>query len=156
MNCKRCNGMGKVKSYRFTATTTTTSSDGSVVVGPTVEYPEHYDPCYGCNGSGTFPEVDVAALRDAIMASKGKNKGKLRASMVSPREGIEAKRAYYVWRLARFHGGADVTMPVMAGMLVRHDPYQPLLDSLSEVVAKQAFGTDLAAARVWGRALGAF
>jgi hypothetical protein len=144
-----------VKNFRFTTTETTTHGDGSTTVGPTIEHPEHYTPCYGCDGTGEFPAVDIDKLRETILATKGKNKGKLRASMASPTSGMEAKRAYYVWRLARFHGGADMTMPVMADLLIRHDPFKPLLDAIADAVAKITFKTDLAAAYRWGRALGA-
>jgi len=34
------------------------------------------------------------------------------------------------------------------------DPYLPVLDALADIVAKKAFGTDLAAAFRWGNALG--
>jgi hypothetical protein len=56
--------------------------------------------------------------------------------------------------MARFHGGIDMTMPVMAGYEVVGDPEVKVLDAMADKVAKENFGTDLAAARVWGRALG--
>jgi len=66
----------------------------------------------------------------------------------------EGSRAYYVWRMARFHGGADVTMPVVASVLRGNDPFVKELDALAELVAKKVFGTDMAAALRWGSALG--
>ncbi len=40
-------------------------------------------------------------------------------SMSEPVVARPEKRAYFVWRLARFHGGADVTLPITAtGRLV--------------------------------------
>lgn len=113
--------------------------------------------CYSCNGQGTFPELQEQEIRSRILASQGKNKGKIRASMTSTwgnMRGSEEARAYYVWRLARFHGGKDMTMPVMADLMLRGDPFKHELDKLSEVVAKEQFGTDLAGAVRWGRAFG--
>jgi len=116
-------------------------------------------PCSCCRGEGVFPNLDktaIAAILEAIKASRGKNKGSLRASMTSPllKDGIPAERAYYVWRLARRHGGKDTTMPVMADMVSRGDPWKKELDALAEQVARHVFGTDTAGAARWGRALG--
>jgi len=120
------------------------------------KYPRTEHVCSYCNGVGQYGEVDVAATVSAIVATKGKNKGRIRASMTSPtsKDGIEAARAYYVWRMARFHGGIDVTMPMAASMVIGGDPYRVKLDSLADAVAKRAFGTDMAAALTWSQALG--
>ena len=120
------------------------------------EWPTTTRPCYCCQGRGDFPEVDIEAIVKAIVATKGKNKGTLRASMVSPlrSEGVPEARAYFVWRLARFHGGKDCTMPVTAEMVVRGDPYLKELDRIAEEVAKRAFGTDMAGAARWAKAFG--
>jgi hypothetical protein len=56
--------------------------------------------------------------------------------------------------MARFHGGADVCLPMMAEMDINGDPYEPELNALAEAVARKVFGTDLAASMRWGRALG--
>lgn len=131
-NCTRCNGSGKR------------------------EFLNKITECNSCEGKGTFAEVDESFIRGLIVANQGKNKGKLRASMVSPlsNEGVMKARAYYVWRIARFHGGVDVTMPMMAEMLVHGDPYKEDLEKLACQVAIENYGTDLAAARRWGRAFG--
>jgi hypothetical protein len=131
-NCKRCEGTG--------------SAD---FLGKT-------EVCRYCNGTGVFAEVDTSEILSLILASKGKNKGKLRTSMSSPlrSEGVVKNRAYYVWRMARFHGGVDTTMPVMAGMCVRNDPYADELDLLADKVAVDSFGSNMAAAYRWGRAFG--
>jgi hypothetical protein len=112
--------------------------------------------CRSCEGSGAFAEFSEDAIRKLIMAGQGKNKGKLRASMVSPlrKDGVEKNRAYYVWRMARFHGGVDVTMPMMAGFCVMGDPYRDELDALADKVSKENFGSDLRGAMRWGRAFG--
>ena len=107
--------------------------------------------CRPCDGAGTFQAPNEAEIRAAIIATRGKNKGKLRSSYSSFKN---PPRAYYVWRLARFHGGADVTMPVMADVLNGGDPFKAELDTLADTIARESFGTDLAAAFRWGRALG--
>lgn len=114
--------------------------------------------CLWCEGTGTFSGVDVEAIKRLITVGKDQ-KARLRASWppkLSPWRTKDStiRRAYYVWRLARFHGGADVTMPMTAMSAVEGDPHQPLLDALSDIVAKKAFGTDRAASHRWGRLLG--
>ena len=95
-------------------------------------------------------------IRGLIMANQGKNKGKIRASMVSPlrKEGVVKNRAYYVWRMARFHGGVDVTMPMAASFCVYGDPYVEELEAIADEVARENFGSNMEAAKRWGRALG--
>jgi hypothetical protein len=120
--------------------------------------PSEQVPCIWCNGTGTFSGVDVEAIKKLITAGKGP-KARLRASWpskLSPwrNKDTTVRRAYYVWRLARFHGGADVTMPVTAAGCIEGDPHIRLLDALSDVVAKKVFGTDRAASHRWGRLLG--
>ncbi len=111
--------------------------------------------CRYCE-SGFFKEVDIDNILSFILAGRGKNKGKLRSSMTSPlrSEGISKNRAYYVWRWARFHGGADTTFPIMASFCVKGDPFKGELDSLADQVAKTYFGSDRRGALRWGRALG--
>jgi len=140
--CKRCKGTTNIHSPGFT------SVEGKV-------YPDTDTPCRYCQ-NGYYPPIDLNALVGIIMATKGKNKGKLRATMTSALGSydIAASRAYYVWRLARFHGGKDMTMPVMADMGVRNDPFKKELDLLADAVAKATFGTDLAAALRWKGLLG--
>ncbi len=72
---------------------------------------------------------------------------------------LVASASYYVWRLARFHGGADTRMPVLASVLMdkytrdRRDLHDAL-DAAAEGLARETFGTDMGAAFAWGRALG--
>lgn len=139
--CTRCNG------------TKTISSPGYVMVqGEEYPAPVKLSQCPSCEGQGTYPEINESKIRERIMATRGKNKGKLRASMTSCFSDRDEARAYYVWRLARFHGGKDMTMPMMADLALRGDPFKKELDALADAVAKEAFGTDLAAAYRWGRA----
>jgi hypothetical protein len=101
-------------------------------------------PCSSCNATGKFAAPDETAIREAIKGRKG-----LRSA--APKNN---HRAYYVWRMARFHGGVDVTMPVMAQVYNHGDPYLDELDKLADTVAKESFGSNMAAALAWGRALG--
>jgi hypothetical protein len=103
-----------------------------------------------------------AAILSIIRSSQGKNKGKLRAQLrsvpaqhLTPIEKQRYHRAYYVWRMARYHGGVDMCMPVMAGLFTGDDPQLRDLEVYADEVAKKAFGTDLAAAYRWGKAMGA-
>lgn len=124
-NCTRCEGTGIKAAYTVGA------------------YHSPAQPCNWCKGTGTFSEPNLDAILDAIRGRKG-----LRTKRP------DEDRAYYVWRMARFHGGADVTMPMTASLSVIGDPFQPELDAISEAVARRVYGTDLAAAHRWGRALG--
>jgi len=136
--CEVCKGEKILKSPGFTAVS------GEV-------YPPTERACISCEGRGEFPEIDVANILKRILVSQGKNKGKVKAAFPSPfrSESVNATRAYYVWRMARFHGGKDVTMPMTASMMSRGDPFRDELDAIVDQVAKAAFGTDLAAALRW-------
>jgi hypothetical protein len=129
-NCKCCEGVGTRTQRAFTT-----------LAGQ--QYPERTDPCFFCEGRGTFSEPDVRAILDAIKGRRG---------LCSKRPADN--RAYFVWRLARWHGGADVTMPVTAWSTIHGDPYKDELNTLAETVARHVFGTDLAAAHRWGLLLG--
>lgn len=143
--CTRCRGAGKNVSPAFT------SVDG-------VSYPERVSRCSCCAGSGKFPGVDIPAIL-AIVFTTGR-KPRFRASWPAKLNAWRnlgnagASRAYYVWRLARFHGGADVTMPMTAMTAITGDPHLELLDAIAEYLAQHVFGTDKAAAYRWANALG--
>lgn len=145
-NCMRCEGKGTVHMAGFTA------SDGTVYADKTYK-------CSACNGEKTFTAPDGAKIIELITTGRGVKDGKrkLRASWSNKTnrfEDILTGRAYYVWRMARFHGGKDVTMPFTAGIVVSGDPFRDELDAMSELVAKKALGTDMAGALRWGQALG--
>ena len=134
MNCTRCKGEGTVPEHW----------DG-----------EHYQDvavgtkqCVYCRGKGKYDPPDVTEILTMIKGRKG-----LRSSM-SFEMSRSNPRAYFVWRLARFHGGKDVTMPITAETLIHGDPFEPLLNQIAELVAKKVFGTDRAAAYRWANALG--
>lgn len=128
-NCLSCNGKGEVIREAFISGETT--------------HPKSINRCSGCNGLGTFTSPDEPIILAAIRTRRG-----LRSSR--PRD----SRQYYVWRMARFAGGADVTLPMMAAMEIRHDPFKPELDALADHVAHEVYGTELAGAHRWGHALG--
>lgn len=111
-------------------------------VGHTEFYPN--EPCFVCKGSGTMPEPDVPAILAAIKGRKGLRTAKPKND----------NRAYYVWRMARFHGGVDVTMPIWAETLIHGDPWVKELAALADAVAKHYFGTHMAAATRWAGILG--
>lgn len=101
-------------------------------------------PCPFCDG-GHFDRPDVNSL---VQLVKGRKAGKLRSRRP------DDSRAYYVWRMARFHGGADVTLPMQARFEVTGDPYVPYLDVVAEKVAQAVYGSDVAGALRWAHAMG--
>jgi hypothetical protein len=123
--CTRCKGNGFKEFKGFTAL------DGTV-------YPDAQHKCHSCGGSGFFAPINLAALLTEITGRKG---------LVSKRP--EGRRAYYVWRMARFSGGRDVTLPMSAGYEIAGDPFVKELDQIADHVAKTVYGTDRAAAYRW-------
>lgn len=129
-NCKRCDGTGINVSRGFT----TASGE---------HFPEIRSKCWSCEGNGTFAPLDIPAILTEIKGRKGLRSARPKSA-----------RAYYIWRMARFHGGVDVTMPVCASLDNDGDPFLKELDALADAVAKRVYGTDKAAAYRWGRAMG--
>ena len=130
--CRRCTATpGRYVTEAFTGSSTGT------------RYPETSQPCFCCNGTPDMPRPDFKALVIQCRGRKG-----LKSSRPQGRE------AYYLWRMARFHGGADVTMPMGAMTDMRDHPWLPEFDTLADLIAKRAFGTTMAAAHRWGMALG--
>ena len=130
--CSTCKGSGRIASY--------------------LDSSER--PCSSCGGSGLFEAPDADALIQAVTC-KGKGGRRFRRSW--PRApycgALPEKRAYYVWRLTRFHGGADVTLPMTAEMLLRGDPYVAFLDLLARKLASVVFGSGDAGGARWRAAL---
>ena len=140
--CLQCKGTGVLFSKGFT------SLEGKV-------YPDTERQCYACQGSKTFAPPNAQVILPLIVSKRGK----LRLLTAFPAKldrfkDLNAGRAYYVWRLARFHGGKDTTLPMTAGMVTRGDPFKDELDKMADQVAKEFFGTDLAGAVRWGQAFG--
>lgn len=130
--CKRCSGTGEQKPYF--------SGDTRV--------------CYVCKGRGSFDRPATTLILNLVL-SLTKGKVAVRSARPERRPDVHGPRAYFVWRLARFHGGRDVTLPVIADMEVGSDPYKKELDELASVVAKMWFGNDTTGALRWGPLLGA-
>lgn len=95
--------------------------------------------CVRCGGRGYFEPPDESAIRGVIFSRTG------RLVTVRPRD----PRAYFVWRLARFWGGDDVVLPVMAYVLISGDPFLPELEALADRVAEEVYGTSLAPVARW-------
>lgn len=108
------------------------------------KYPD--SKCNSCNGEGYFNPPDTETILKEIISPRKPN------ALRSTRP--ESNRSYYVWRMARFHGGIDMTMPVVASMLTHGDPYTDELDTIADAVAKRMYGSNMKAAQVWGKALG--
>lgn len=101
---------------------------------------KYHKVCPFCNGVGYFLKPSVTDLVNEIVNSKTRK-------LYSKRP--QSDRGYYVWRLARFHGGKDVTLPMLASLAVAGDPYVKNLDVIADGIAKAIFGTDMAAAARW-------
>jgi len=111
-------------------------------------------PCPHCEGKGYFPPPNyLQIVMDVTKEVKGGRQFRKSPPPVD-RTTVRGARAYYVWRLTRFHGGADVTLPVLAELICHGDPYKDELDNLAAALAKKVFGTDMAAAYRWLGALG--
>jgi RNA polymerase subunit RPABC4/transcription elongation factor Spt4 len=109
--------------------------------------------CPYCRGNRFFPKPEDLQILVRIVGSRGKNAGQFRITSPS-RDGVHGRRAYYVWRMARFHGGEDVSMPILAEKMVQGDPYLPYLNTLATEVAKRTFGTHLGAVKHYRGLLG--
>lgn len=142
--CTRCKGAKTLFSKGFTAL------DGTV-------YQDRTDVCYACKGAGEFTQPDWRAILAAITKPGKDGKRTFRKSkpaFENEYRNRDEGRAYFVWRLARFHGGADVCMPVCADSAIAGDPFYDELNAFAEHIAKRVFGTDMAAAYRWTNALG--
>lgn len=139
--CSRCKGEGNIHS--------------AWAVEHNHEGPEG-KVCPFCKGKGTFEGLNVEAIVNAIFTKRGKafRFRKSFPSKLNHYGTVFGARAYYVWRLARFHGGADVTMPVVAMTLNEYDPFKVELDVLADYVSKKVFKTDMSGAFRWGAVLG--
>lgn len=112
--------------------------------------------CLTCCGVGSIARPDFKAIVDSLFTTRGPSRG-FRKSFPfkahNPFEGGSAAMTYKVWRLARFHGGADVTMPTTCELFTERNPWNDELDAFARIIAKLVFGTDMAATLRWGRML---
>lgn len=131
LDCLRCNGS------KLTIHEAWTSQNGT-------HYPRREQPCIWCDGVGHYLKPDLGSLVKAI---KGRKPGTLRSKRP------DDTRAYFVWRMARFHTGADVTMPMTAQMDISSDPYKDLLDAWAELVAEKLTGHTSAGRARWRSAM---
>jgi hypothetical protein len=132
-NCTKCKGSGIRDAYK--------SLSGEILI--------EARQCYRCKGAGKFEAPNWEAIKQALIITPKKGTPRLRSA--KPKEDM---RSAYVWRMARFHGGIDMTLPVMASMDIDGDPFVKQLDTFADYIAKTYLGTDLAGAARWGKALG--
>ena len=102
-------------------------------------------PCHYCGGTGELPEINAELIELALIA-----RGTLRKSAppVKSRNNVFGKRCYYVWRLAQFHGGVDMRMPMGAEIECHGASVSELdtLDSVANFLAKKYLGSNMRAA----------
>lgn len=133
--CTKCKGAGHALSmgYRYTM------DDGTLRVVPT-----KWKVCSYCDGTAWFHAPDLETLVKAVTGRKPR-------TLKSKRP--DDARCYYVWRLARFHGGKDVCLPMSAEMEIAGDPYRDVLDELARLIAKAYFGSGNVGAARWQQAM---
>jgi len=121
-------------------------------------------PCFTCEGLGYFEDCYTTDcqhyIQSSIITSRGAHAGKLKSRVPSyAPNGVDDitrqrhNRAYYVWRMARFHGGVDMSMPMTASMNSCYDPLIYELDAMADAVAQKAFGSNMRAAQRWSTSL---
>jgi hypothetical protein len=117
--------------------------------------------CELCSGTGRVVEPNYPAILALITTGRGASKGKRRIYSSFPSKLLRTRfsdplhgAAYYVWRMARFSGGIDVTMPFTAIIVLRGHPWMKELNAFADAIAGKSFGTDMAGALRWASALG--
>jgi len=121
-----------------------TCNGNKIIISEAFEnYPETRRNCSNCAATG---QVTINPL-EIIEIIKG------RKGLRSTNPGRSIYGASYVWRMARFHGGIDTHLPVTCFFdigigLINNNARKILdiLDNLADIVARQYFGTDKAAA----------
>jgi hypothetical protein len=130
--CGRCNGTGIYVSREITG------DDGKIIIA------RKESACSWCDSVGYFVKPDIETLVKLI---KGRKPGTLRSKRP------DDSRAYFIWRMVRFHTGADVCLPMMAGLEISGDPYQEMLDAISEMIAQKMTGHKSAGRARWQSAM---
>ena len=113
-------------------------------------------PCIHCDGRGHFDAPDFKAILKAIEGRK---------RIMSPCEGVgvikalrtkrpDDSRAYFVWRMTRFHSGADVCMPMTAAFEISGDPYFKELNEFAASYAAALTGKGSIGSQRWHHAYG--
>jgi len=144
--CTHCKGAKGKLEHRFTKFAVAgLDNEGKQVPAGEYGYQAEltWKDCYRCDGKGEFPGLtqdDLLELASQCLVSKGRTKGRLKTSRPKYARTVAAARAYYVWRLARFHGGQDMTMPMGADAELGGDGAKPILDELSRIVARVGTG----------------
>ena len=144
-NCLRCEGLGTTFRAGFTYCDTS--------------YPDETRVCNACKGEKQFDAPNFDVILQQITTSRGaaKNSRKLLTGFPPKLKHYSCKnaaRAYYVWRLARFHGGKDTTMPMTATMVIAGDPFIDELNKYADDVAASYLGSNMKAAARWAQAFG--
>lgn len=133
--CTKCKGDGHYLSDGFSYIDDT---------GKPKSFPTKWKECVYCDARGWFHAPDIGAI---IKAIKGRKPKTLRSKRP------EDSRAYYVWRLSRFHGGKDVCLPMGAEMEIVGDPYRFVLDELARLIARAYFGSSNVGTARWQQAM---
>jgi len=135
--CSACKGDGYIFHCGFHVTE-------SILDGKPKDFPSRWSVCIRCNGLGWFHAPDLKSLVQLINGRKPR-------TLRSKRP--DSARAYYLWRLARFHGGKDVCLPMGAEMEISGDPYRDTLDAAAKLVAAAYFGSGNVGAARWQQAM---
>lgn len=107
-------------------------------------HPTRWEVCGYCNGAGWF---HAPRPSDLIKQVTGRKPRTLRSKRP------DDARPYFVWRLARFHSGKDVCLPMGAEIEIAGDPYQNVLDELAGLIAKAYFGSGNVGTARWQQAM---
>jgi len=113
-------------------------------------------PCPTCEGRCEV-HVQPYAIREALKGRGGKPLRATKPDITKAPYGTT-----FVWRIARFLGGADPSMPVMCYFDIgchgvqtdEKKKVEDVLWQIAEVLAEQAFGTSSAACEAWLPLLG--
>lgn len=133
--CTGCNGAGYKLKDGFSYVTEN---------GEHRSHPTRWEVCYCCDGAGWFHAPRPSNLIQQVKGSKPRTLRSKRPDDARP---------YFVWRLARFHGGKDVCLPMGAETDIAGDHYRDVLDELAELIAKAYFGSGNVGAARWQQAM---